>query len=296
MNGALVAPLFAALALSAVQAPPPPRAAPPVPARSTCRMIAPNGAVLGFDMATRQQGETRQIRLALLARSPWPGAGGAYLDPTRFEGTDSAYVVGAGAGATVFTLEPFYPDHDYFVVGLSQKRGDQRGLALAQGYCSAAPSRPLVAPPRPGGEAPFTDSASWTDHCWVLGRDGRRSAIRYRQGAGGASVTLEPLDRAIWPGAAMTVPRSQPPAFHRVGIGIIFGFAMPQGPGASPSFYDIIHYEDGGGLGTISLHFYRMASSAPVGEDAGFGMCGLRGLRGLRRMDNIPAAGGEASR
>jgi hypothetical protein len=269
-----------ALAIAAVlvaQAPPPRVTLRPLPAQTSCRMIAANGAVLAFDMSVRQQGGRQQIRLTPLSGSVWPTADADFLDPTEFEGSGVAYVVGDGTHAVVLNFDNVYPDHDFVRAELREKRADQIGLTFADGYCSTAPS---ATPPTPVSNAEaFTDASSWSDHCWVLSRDGRKSAVRYRQDRSTAALTIEALDHTIWTRGAMTVSRTQPPSFQRAGVGTIYGFAIRETPDSLPSLYDIIRYEIEGGRATISLRFDRLNSNAPVGEDAGFGICGLRGLR-----------------
>jgi hypothetical protein len=269
--------VLTAFALSAAQAPAPaavpgPR---PIPAATSCRMIAPNGAVIAFDMTARERDGAQQIGVKPAAGSPWPARSVDFVAPTVFAAGPPGHVV----DGAILQLDPFYTNHDYFFVELTEKRGEQRGLTLAQGYCSDAPSRPATAAAGADAGLPFTNPESWSKDCWVIGRDGRRSKLRYRQAPEGGSLTLEPLDREIWSGGAMTVARSQRPAFDREGIGKIFGFAIRETPDGLPSLYDMITYETGGGLATIGLRFFRLSSTAPVGEDAGFGICGLNGVR-----------------
>ena len=252
---------------------------PPVPPQMSCRMIAANGTLLGFDLATRQPGREMQARLIPIAGSVWPAAATDYLSPTPDSRHFTRYRVGVGAETTVLVLGPTYPNRTSPQVQLFEARGDGTGLLLAHGYCSNSPSSP-IAQPAVASDATFADPTSWPDHCFVLARDGRRSTFRYRQEDSGRTAVIEPLDENLWPRSRMTASRLSPPS-PPAQNGIHFGFATAHNetPSQEISFAEWYFIDTQSARGTISFNFERLSSDPPGAANEGYGLCGLRDLR-----------------
>jgi hypothetical protein len=266
---------LASLALAAAaQAP----ARPPVPAQMSCRMIAANGAVLGFDMATRQRGGGLQVKVTPSTGSTWPTIASDFLVARPGEGIFNDYRVGSGADAKVMQLAPTYPNHSWQHIQLLEARGEGSGLLLAHGYCSEGPSSPLPGPAAAAAApAAFADPASWPDHCFVLARDGRVSRIRY--GVGAREAAFEPMDQGIWPAGRVTVPRLSPvPPPARNGIRTNFATMFAGAGDERPSFFEIAYIDQAARNLVLLLRFDELKGITRAADDSGFAICGWRNV------------------
>jgi len=261
--------MMAPLVLAAIAAAVPPPAA----ADQGCRLIAVNGAVIGFTVESA--GPDGQIRLIPAAGSVWPAdqSGAAALKPDRSDGSRIFYSVGAGSDAKVLNLAPNF--QGWLSADLFEKKGSEAGLLYAQGFCRAPAGS--VAAVRPGETLSLLPSTTTAITCGVLAIDGRRSNVRF--GVDGNSATIVPVDGEIWPkGTPITVSRMSPP-MPPGRNGILVGFATELAkPGESrPSFHEIAYIDQAAGRITVELTFHSLAGRTGASNDAGFAICDIKG-------------------